>query len=65
MNILEILGGIYTMVSEDENLLIETYFPEEGSTVNREELTDNEVVIAEELVRRGLLFPNNTGFRLI
>lgn len=65
MNIREILGGIYTMVSEDENLLIETHFAEEGSFVKSEDLTDNEVVIAEELVRKGLLFPGKNGFRLI
>jgi 16S rRNA C1402 N4-methylase RsmH len=65
MNIREILGGIYTMVSEDENLLIVTYFSNEDSVVKSNELTDNEMVIAEDLVRKGLLLPHENGFRLL
>jgi len=53
------------MVSEDENLLIVTYFSNEDSVVKSNELTDNEMVIAEDLVRKGLLLPHENGFRLL
>ena len=49
MRIREVLGGIYVIITEEENELVSKYFSVDNKYVNESQLTDRETVIADRL----------------
>ena len=64
MRLKEILGGLYVMVTEEENDLIMKYFSE-NEYVNETQLTEREQVIATRLSHKGVLMPSLRGYRTV
>lgn len=64
MRLTEVLGGLYVMISEEEYDLIETFF-DENDYVSNAQLSDRQVVLAEELVKKGVLNPTLRGFKMV
>lgn len=52
------------MISEEEYDLIETFF-DENDYVSNAQLSDRQVVLAEELVKKGVLNPTLRGFKMV
>ena len=50
MRIREVLGGIYVIITEEENELVSKYFSVDNKYVNESQLTDRETVIADRSV---------------
>lgn len=63
MKLREINGGLYVMISEEEYEIIEEFF-EESPYISNTQLTDRQILIAESLVKKGVLNPTLRGFRL-
>jgi len=64
MRLTEVLGGLYVMISEEEYDLIEEFF-DQNDYVSNAQLSDRQVVLAEELVKKGVLNPTLRGFKII
>jgi|TARA_B100000035_G_scaffold315146_1_gene334095 hypothetical protein len=64
MRLKEVLGGLYVMVTEEENDLIMKYFSE-NEYVNETQLTEREQVIANRLSHKGVLMPSLRGYRTV
>lgn len=64
MRLTEVLGGLYVMISEEEYDLIEEFF-NETDYVSNAQLSDRQVLLAEELVKKGVLNPTLRGFKMI
>jgi len=60
----EILGGLYVMVTEDEQNLLDDIFSEVDH-INSRELSERQQLIAEDLVKKGVLDPTFGGFKLV
>ena len=56
MRLTEVLGGIYVMITEEENDLVVKYFSE-NEYVNETQLSEREHVIADRLTHKGVLMP--------
>lgn len=52
------------MISEEEYDLIEEFFTE-ADYVSEAQLSDRQVVLAEELVKKGVLNPTLRGFKMV
>lgn len=64
MRLKEVLGGLYVMITEEENDLIMKYFSE-NEYVNETQLTEREQVIANRLSHKGVLMPSLRGYRTV
>ena len=64
MRLTEVLGGIYVMITEEENDLVVKYFSE-NEYVNETQLTEREQVIANRLSHKGVLMPSLRGYRTV
>lgn len=62
MRLTEVLGGLYVMITEEENDLIVKFFSE-NEYVNETQLSEREALIADKLVHKGVLVPTLRGFR--
>ena len=64
MKLKEILGGLFVMITEEEDDLITRYFSE-GDYVNESQLSGREEVMAEKLVHKGVLVPTLRGYKTV
>tara|TARA_Y100001937_G_C6959584_1_gene258265 strand:- start:305 stop:499 length:195 start_codon:yes stop_codon:yes gene_type:complete len=64
MRLTEVLGGIYVMITEEENDLVVKYFSE-NQYVNETQLSDREQVVADRLTHKGVLMPTLRGYRTV
>lgn len=64
MRLTEVLGGLYVMISEEEYDLMEEFF-NETDYVSNAQLSDRQILLAEELVKKGVLNPTLRGFKMI
>jgi cobalamin-dependent methionine synthase I len=64
MKLKEILGGLYVMITEEEEDLITKYFSE-GDYVNESQLSGREMRLAEELSYKGVLVPTLRGYKTV
>ena len=64
MRLTEVLGGLYVMISEEENDLVVKYFSE-NDYVNETQLSEREQVIADRLTHKGVLMPTLRGYRTV
>jgi hypothetical protein len=62
MRLTEILGGLYVMISEEENDLIMKFFADQDY-VNETQLSEREQHLAETLTHKGVLMPTLRGYR--
>jgi hypothetical protein len=62
MRLTEVLGGLYVMITEEENDLILKFFTE-NEYVNETQLSEREALIADTLTHKGVLVPTLRGFR--
>lgn len=62
MRLTEVLGGLYVMITEEENDLILKYFSE-NEYVNETQLSEREQIIADKLSHKGVLVPTLRGYR--
>ena len=62
MRLTEVLGGLYVMITEEENYLILKFFTE-NEYVNETQLSEREALIADTLTHKGVLVPTLRGFR--
>ena len=60
MKLTEVLGGLYVMITEEENDLVVKYFSE-NDYVNETQLSERETVIIDRLVHKGVLVPTLRG----
>lgn len=63
MKLHEINGGIFVMVSEEEYEIIEQFFTD-SDYVSNVELTERQTLLAEGLVKKGILNPTVRGFKV-
>ncbi|MDC1446399.1 hypothetical protein N8344_00340 [bacterium] len=64
MKLTEVLGGLYVMITEEENELILKFFSE-NEYVNESQLSDREGLIADKLTHKGVLVPTIRGYRTV
>ena len=64
MKLKEILGGLFVMITEEEEDLITNHFSE-GDYVNESQLSGREEVMAEKLVHKGVLVPTLRGYKTV
>ena len=64
MRLTEVLGGLYVMITEEENDLVVKYFSE-NEYANETQLSEREQVIADRLVHKGVLMPTLRGYRTV
>ena len=64
MKLTEILGGLYVMITEEEEDLILKFFTE-GDYVNESQLSGREAILAEKLTHKGVLVPTIRGYRTV
>ena len=64
MKLKEILGGLYVMITEEEEDLITKYFSE-GDYVNESQLSGREMRLAEGLSHKGVLVPTIRGYKTV
>ena len=64
MRLKEILGGLYVMITEEEEDLMTKYFSE-GDYVNESRLSGREMRLAEVLSHKGVLVPTIRGFKTV
>ena len=64
MRIREVLGGIYVIITEEENELVTKFFSE-NEYVNENQLSDRESIIADRLTHKGVLMPSLRGYRTV
>lgn len=63
MKLTEVLGGLYVMITEEENDLIAKFFSE-NEYVNESQMSEREALLADGLARKGVLVPTVRGFRI-
>ena len=63
MRLTEVLGGLYVMITEEENDLIAKFFSE-NEYVNESQLSEREALLADKLVNKGVLVPTLRGYRV-
>jgi hypothetical protein len=63
MRLTEVLGGLYVMITEEENDLIAKFFSE-NEYVNESQLSEREALLADKLVHKGVLVPTLRGYRV-
>lgn len=64
MKLKEILGGLFVMITEEEEDLLANHFSE-GDYVNESQLSDRESVLAELLTHKGVLVPTLRGYKTV
>ncbi|OUU21645.1 MAG: hypothetical protein CBB97_16090 [Candidatus Endolissoclinum sp. TMED37] len=64
MRIREILGGIYVIITEEENELVTKFFSE-NEYVNESQMSDRESIVADRLTHKGVLMPTLRGYRTV
>jgi hypothetical protein len=64
MRLTEVLGGLYVMITEEENDLIVKFFAE-NEYANESQLSDREQLIADKLTHKGVLVPTLRGYRTL
>lgn len=64
MKLKEILGGLFVMITEEEEDLITKYFSE-GDYVNESQLSGREMRLAEGLSYKGVLVPTLRGYKTV
>lgn len=64
MRIREVLGGIYVIITEEENELVTKFFSE-NEYVNENQLSGRESIIADRLTHKGVLMPTLRGYRTV
>lgn len=64
MKLREINGGIFVMISEEEYEIIENFFTD-SMYISNTQLTERQILLAESLVKKGVLNPTVRGFRLV
>lgn len=64
MKLTEVLGGLYVMITEEENDLVVKYFSE-NEYVNETQLSEREALVADKLVHKGVLMPTLRGYRTV
>ena len=64
MRLTEILGGLYVMITEEEEDLILKFFTE-GDYVNESQLSGREALLADQLTHKGVLVPTIRGYRSV
>ena len=64
MKLKEILGGLFVMITEEEEDLLSNHFSE-GDYVNESQLSDRESVLAELLTHKGVLVPTLRGYKTV
>ena len=63
MRLTEVLGGLYVMITEEENDLIAKFFSE-NEYVKESQLSEREALLADKLVHKGVLVPTLRGYRV-
>jgi hypothetical protein len=63
MKLHEINGGIFVMISEEEYEIIENFFTD-SMYISNTQLSERQILLAESLVKKGVLNPTVRGFRL-
>lgn len=64
MKLTEVLGGLYVMITEEENDLIMKFFTE-NEYINETQLSEREQLIADKLTHKGVLVPTLRGYRTV
>jgi hypothetical protein len=64
MRLTEVMGGLYVMISEEECDLMDEFFLDREYVTNTQ-LSERQVLIAESLVRKGVLLPTVRGFKIV
>lgn len=64
MKLTEVLGGLYVMITEEENDLVLKFFSE-NEYVNESQLSEREALIADKLVHKGVLIPTLRGYKTV
>jgi hypothetical protein len=64
MKLQEVAGGIFVMISEEEYEIIEEFFTD-ADYVSNIQLSERQIILAEELVKKGVLNPTVRGFKLV
>lgn len=65
MRIREVLGGIYVIITEEENELVSKFFSIDNKYVNESQLSDRQKVIADRLTHKGVLMPTLRGYKTV
>ena len=64
MKLKEILGGLFVMITEEEEDLITKYFSE-GDYVNESQLSEREGELADKLTHKGVLVATLRGYKTV
>ena len=64
MRLKEVLGGIYVMITEEEENLITSHFSD-GDYVSETQLSDREGVLADKLTHKGVLVATLRGYKTV
>jgi|TARA_B100000795_G_scaffold261456_1_gene238260 hypothetical protein len=64
MRLKEVLGGIYVMITEEEENLITNHFSD-GDYVSETQLSDREGVLADKLTHKGVLVATLRGYKTV
>jgi len=64
MRLKEVLGGIYVMITEEEENLITNHFSD-GDYVSETQLSDRESVLADKLTHKGVLVATLRGYKTV
>lgn len=64
MRLTEVMGGLYVMISEEECDLMDEFFLDREYVTNTQ-LSERQVLIAESLVKKGVLLPTVRGFKIV
>jgi len=64
MRLKEVLGGIYVMITEEEENLITSHFSD-GDYVSETQLSDRESVLADKLTHKGVLVATLRGYKTV
>ena len=64
MKLKDILGGLFVIITEEDEDLLNKYFSE-GDYVNESQLSGRETVLAEKLTHKGVLVPTLRGFKTV
>lgn len=64
MKLKEVLGGLYVMITEEEENLITNHFSD-GDYVSETQLSDREGELAEKLTYKGVLVATLRGYKTV
>ena len=64
MKLKEVLGGIYVMITEEEENLINSHFSD-GDYVSETQLSSREGELAEKLTHKGVLVATVRGYKTV